>query len=534
MTSTDVVSFALYKHNMRCLNVLKISVVVRAASKTSEVFKRKMSSTPEQLKQTFASAVSSVEPRELIRKAVVFNNGHLTVRHKSYPLRKPCYVVGFGKAVLGMALEIEEILGDQLQEGICTVPDGIFKCFENKSQYAISGNSKIRFVEGAKDNLPDAKAMHGATDIKNLVEKLTEDDLLIVLISGGGSALLPLPRNGITLAEKLELIKKLGSKGADILELNCLRKKLSQLKGGGLAELAYPAKTVALIISDVIGDPLDYIGSGPTTVNKDRNTDALNILNKYEITDQVPRAILKLLEADELSHNEAIVSSGNYVHVDNYIIGNNHIAASAAVNHARSLGFPTHLLSTAVKGDVTHISKLYAQLVLRAVSHMQNPTPETKETFHNALQHTSYLLGGTNTFEDFNFDDTKTLCFVAGGETTVNVNGTGKGGRNQHLALAFSLDVAECLKGIEDVEVWFLSCGTDGIDGPTDAAGAIGIGDLARISRKEGIHPEEYLKNSDSYGFYEKFCGGKFLVKIGHTGTNVMDIHVLLIKSASK
>lgn len=513
--------------------LIKISPATRVSLKTSELHKKTMSSVPEQLKSIFRSAISSVEPRELIRKNVVAEDRHLLVKGRKYNLQKPCYVVGFGKAVLGMALEIETILGCHLQEGICSVPDGILKCFEFNPRY--NSNSKIKFIEGAKDNLPDEKAVKAAIAIKTLAESLTEDDLLIVLISGGGSALLPLPRNEITLAEKLDLIKKLAGKGADIIELNCLRKKLSQLKGGGLAEIAHPAKVVSLVISDIIGDPLDFIASGPTTVNKESNKVALEVLEKYEIIDQVPRVIKEFLRREEgFKYENEMISNGNYVHVDNYVIGNNKIATLAAVNHAESLKFRCYLLSTSVQGDVSQISKIYTELAFQVALLHKNPTPECKESFNKFLQETSRLLGGSEMFDDINFDLENDLCFIVGGEPTVKLTGGGKGGRNQQLALQFSVEMGKRRKEIEGVEVWFLSCGTDGIDGPTDAAGAIGSGYLLADCVRKGIDIEQYVKNNDSYRFYESYDEGNFLVKVGHTGTNVMDIHILLIKSAKK
>ncbi|KAJ8976169.1 hypothetical protein NQ317_002057, partial [Molorchus minor] len=215
------------------------------------------------LKEIFLKAVESVQPPQLIKNQVKLEGCHLLVKGRTYFLKKPCHVVGFGKAVLGMATELESLLGEQLEGGVVTVPEGIFEKYQRPS------GSKIEYIEGAKGNLPDEEAVKGAVKIRNLAQRLQEDDLLIVLISGGGSALLPLPVSPITLEEKVDVIKKLAKSGADIRELNSLRKRISVLKGGGLAELAYPCKIISLVLSDIVGDPLDFIASGPTISDRD-------------------------------------------------------------------------------------------------------------------------------------------------------------------------------------------------------------------------------------------------------------------------
>lgn len=463
------------------------------------------------LKEMFLKSVEAVHPENLISSQIKVNNGHLLVRDKSYPLRYPCYVVGFGKAVLGMAKQLEVILGNKLERAIVSVPRGIFKNFPFQTQ-----SQKIEFFEGAENNIPDENAWRGAQEIKNLVEKLNENDLLIVLISGGGSALLPLPIPPISLREKQDLIKDLSTKGADIVELNCVRKQISLLKGGGLAKLAYPATVISLILSDIVGDPLDFIASGPTTPNTDNVEDALRVIKKHGSYNTLPQSIKSVL-----TNNSSSKTNVEFPHVTNYIIGNNKIAAEAALQHALSLGFQSAIISTSITGDVKEISQIYADLARHIIDGILNPLKKL-----NAAE-----IARTMNFDVadlINFDFRKNICLIAAGEPTVVVKGSGKGGRNQQLALELSLKLNKL--NIKSADISFLSAGTDGIDGPTDAAGAIGTLDLVNNSLEENIKPEDYLNNNDAYAFYNIYRKGSHLIKIGHTGTNVMDLHILLIK----
>lgn len=460
------------------------------------------------LKEIFVKSVESVQPQNLISKQVKVESGHLTVCGRTFPLQKPCYIVGFGKAVLGMALELEKILKDNLKMGVVTVPQGISEKFEIRS--------KIKFIEGAKNNIPDEAALSGALEIKTLVEGLEKEDLVLVLMSGGGSALLPLPKPPITLKEKQDLIKELSTGGADIFELNCVRKQISQLKGGGLAEFAYPGRVISLILSDVVGDPLDFIASGPTTPNCDTNDSAIAIIKKYKCYERLSGSILAVLsQKNENCGCFPAIKDGKYHHVDNFIIGNNQIAAEAARQHAASLGFQSTIISTSITGNVAKISQIYANLARNIAEGKQ-----ALDVLESDLEvDFSALIG---------FDFGKEICVIAAGEPTVVVKGSGKGGRNQQLALELSVRLNKL--NIKSADISFLSAGTDGIDGPTDAAGAIGTSDLVNNSLAENIKPEEYLNNNDSYTFYTKYAKGEYLIKIGHTGTNVMDIHVMLVK----
>ncbi|XP_973880.3 glycerate kinase [Tribolium castaneum] len=492
------------------LNSVKFSVL------NSHLNVRKMS--VQVLKEIFTKSVESVQPQNLITKQVSVSSGHLTVCGHTYPLHKPCYVVGFGKAVLGMALELEKLLKDKLKMGVVTVPKGIFENLEIQSS--------IKFIEGARNNIPDEEALSGALEIKALVESLEKDDLLIVLISGGGSALLPLPRPPVTLTEKQNLIRELSIRGADILELNCVRKQISVLKGGGLAELAFPSRVISLILSDVVGDPLDFIASGPTTPNCDNGKDAITIINKYKCYEGLSAAMRAVLGQKRENCYFPPVKDGKYEHVDNFVIGNNQIAAEAARQHAASFGFQSTIISTSVTGNVAQISQIYADLA-RTICNSSS-----KQTLKDFLETCGLCVDPSAVDTLISFDLAKEICVIAAGEPTVVVNGSGKGGRNQQLALELSVRLNKL--NIKSADISFLSAGTDGIDGPTDAAGAIGTSDLVNNSLEENIKPDDYLNNNDSYTFYSKYLQGEHLIKIGHTGTNVMDIHVMLIKPKRK
>ncbi|CAH1105622.1 unnamed protein product [Psylliodes chrysocephalus] len=502
-------------NNLCCENYLFLRSV--------KVFQRQMSNDHNNiLREIFFKSVEFVQPNHLIKNEIQLNHRDLTVRGRTYKLLRPCYVVGFGKAVYGMATELESILGDRLERGIVNVPVGIFEKFEKVKE------SKIEYVEGAENNLPDEMALKGARMIKELVEKLSENDLLIVLVSGGGSALLPLPIPPITLEEKHNLVRTLAKRGADINELNTVRKRISVLKGGGLAELAYPCQIICLVLSDIIGDPLDFIASGPTIPNSDPSEMAMAVLKKYHLDGGLPQSIKSVVEMEKCACGTRIVN-GEYEHVKTYVIGNNKIAAEAAKQEAINKGFQSSIISTEIEGNVEKISKIYVQLARNVASVITNSGNKDNlkvflETFSEDLRVREGFIQ-----EVLDMDYKRGICLICAGEPTVVVTGTGKGGRNQQLALAFSVELNKL--AIESADISFLSCGTDGIDGPTDAAGAIAISNFAKSN--QNVNPDilaSFLNNNDAYSFYETYNGGENLVKIGHTGTNVMDIHIMIIQ----
>lgn len=494
----------------------------------------------------FRSAVGTVRPAPMLKRALKLQGEgcpQLLVNSRAFPLKRGLYLVGFGKAVLGMAAAAEEILGDHLVRGIINVPLGIQESLQRAGmqEMLLKPHSRIQVIEGAKNNLPDPEALRGASAIQELAEGLTADDLLLVLISGGGSALLPAPIPPILLEEKEKLTKMLASRGAAIQELNTVRKILSLLKGGGLARLAYPAQVVSLILSDVIGDPLDIIASGPTAASSHSVQDCLQILAKYNLLHSLPGSVETVLSSSPTKPTAA----KDYSHVCNIIIGSNTLALAEAKRQAEGLGYVTLILSAGVCGDVGRVAVLYCQLICLLCLHLAGlgEGPRGSEVRGNLLQLAAELdIPGLNVAEFLQalqgLEPQKPVCILAGGETTVQLQGTGKGGRNQELALRVGLGLHRArgveASGLGRCDVVFLSGGTDGQDGPTEAAGAFCSPELVAEALQEGLDAETFLSNNDSYTFFSQFQRGRHLLVTGLTGTNVMDIQLILIRATDR
>ena len=386
-------------------------------------------------------------------------------------------VIGFGKASFPMALALDETLGDLIDKGIIITKYG----------HAPGELRKFRIIE-AGHPIPDENGAMGTGEIINLIMGSTAKTLVVTLVSGGGSALFVLPMDDILLQEKQVMTSLLLEAGADISELNAVRKHISRVKGGGLAEKAFPSTIVSLILSDVIGDRLDVIASGPTAPDPTTYTDALAVLEKYGLMEKAPPAVVRLLKAGEkgLLPETPKPWSPVFHHVINSIIGNNRSALEAARLKALDFGLNGEIMADDITGEARKTGKWLARKALAAM-----------------------LEKGEEPF-----------CMVSGGETTVTVTGKGKGGRNMELALAFALEI-EGTPGIT-----LLSAGSDGTDGPTDAAGAMVDGMTAIRARNMGLDPEAYLRDNDSYTFFRK-AGGLFVT--GPTGTNVMDMQFIFI-----
>jgi len=429
------------------------------------------------------AALNSADPRIAIRNHVHRVGNFLNVDNLTFALDEfqRILVVGGGKASGGMAEALEEIVGDKLTEGFVNVLRTVEFGFRTK---------KI-FLNKVRHPIPDKKGVEGARKIIKLASRAKERDLIICLISGGGSALMPLPAKGITLEDKQNLTESLLKCGATIHEINSVRKHLSGLKGGHLAEAAYPATLISLILSDVVGDPLDTIASGPTAPDKTTFSDAISILEKYNLwKNPLFKTIRKRLEAGSRGEILETPKPGDKVFgkTHNVIIGNNRSVALAACQEAKDLGFNSLLLSSMVEGEARHVGITFAGIMKEILS-SNNPIP-------------------------------KPAVVIAGGETTVTVTGHGRGGRNQELVLSSSLRT-EGLKGVA-----IASIGTDGIDGPTDAAGAIADGQTIKRAYNKGINAREFLTNNDSYGFFSKLDD---LIFTGPTGTNVNDLTVMVV-----
>ena len=306
-----------------------------------------------------------------------------------------------------------------------------------------------------------------------MLRALNANDLLLCAISGGASALLPAPLQGLTLEDKQTMTDLLLRAGANITELNTVRKHLSRLKGGQLAALAYPATVWSLILSDVIGDDLEVIGSGLTVPDSTTVEDAIGVLKRFGVP--VPNHL-----SETPKPRDPV-----FKHITNVVVASNRIALSAASNEAKKLGYRPLILSSSIQGEAREVARVHAQ-ILREMRSSGNPVKAP-------------------------------ACVLSGGENTVSVRGGGKGGRNQEFVLAGAADIA----GLRNVLM--LSAGTDGTDGPTDAAGAVATG--TTLSRKADAY--RYLTQNDSYSYFDALGD---LIKTGPTGTNVMDVHLLLIE----
>lgn len=391
-------------------------------------------------------------------------------------------LVAVGKAAVPMARAASAQLGHCLTGGVVVTKSG------HAAGAALPRSLEV--VE-AGHPVPDENGQRGAERVRALLTGLTPRDGVLVLLSGGASALLPAPVAGVTLAALQTLTGALLRAGATIHEINAVRKHLDELKGGGLARRARPARLAALILSDVVGDQLDVIASGPTAPDPTTYQDAWAVLTRYGLTAGLPPAIAAHLQAGLAGERAETPKPDDpdLAGVVNVLIGSNRLAARAAAAQAEQLGFRSLLLSTFVEGEAREVARVAAALA-RGVRAHGDPLPAP-------------------------------ACLVWGGETTVTVRGQGRGGRNQELALAAAL----ALEGLPDVLL--LALATDGTDGPTDAAGGLVDGDTVRRMRAAGVDPAAALADNDAY---PALAAAAALVRTGPTGTNVNDLLVLLVR----
>ncbi|XP_076045351.1 glycerate kinase [Oratosquilla oratoria] len=484
----------------------------------------------------FTASVDAVNPRLLLEKYVHVHQNKLCVSGHEFDMNKNVYIIGFGKAVLPMSESIEKTFRighsySHLQEGIVSIPVGSKEILALKGETPHSQDSKVLIIEGAKDNLPDTEANSAAELIVKLVKKLSEDDIVITLISGGGSALLPLPLPPLTLQEKLDIIRSLSRKGATISELNTVRKALSAVKGGKLANMT-KAHMIVLILSDIMDSCLDVIASGPTVFNTDQPWLPQSIIEKYGLS--VPSHVTSLLQAQEANKVEI-----DMTRIHNIVIGDNKTALAAAQEYFYSLEdkvIPV-IMTNILKGDAATVGRSIARLAEFIIQNFKSNEISLPEDLSRDLfiREASSFISSIQKARCNNLP----CCFIFGGETTVNVTGSGKGGRNQEMVLAASIQLEESLDELDNFtgSLVFISAGTDGIDGPTDAAGAVTYygydGDTFRSQYREakqsGLDPNAFLENNDSYTYFSTLNEGVYLLKPGHTGTNVMDIQMLYI-----
>ncbi len=427
----------------------------------------------------YRRAIEAVNPITAINSHVKRQGQKLICDGKVFNLEhfRHIYLIGAGKAGAAMAATMEKLLGNQMTTGLVVVKYGHL--------YSVK---RTKIIE-AGHPLPDQNGVDGATELVSLLEHTGNDDLVICLISGGGSALLPLPAAGLTLDEKQKTTQALLSCGADITEINAIRKHLSQLKGGQLARLIAPATTISLILSDVIDDPLDSIASGPTVGDPTTFDQCLKIIKKYDLADTLPAAVMNHLRQGAAGAVSETPKPDDplFNQVNNYIIASNRQAVEAAADMAHQLGYKPLILSTFIEGETREIARMHSAIA-KEIHRSGNPL-------------------------------TPPACIISGGETTVTITGDGLGGRNQEFTLAAAIDI----DGLPNTVV--VSIGTDGTDGPTDAAGAIADGQTIERAAKLGLNPRKYLENNDAYHFFSPLDD---LLITGPTNTNVMDIRLIL------
>ena len=424
----------------------------------------------------FRAAVAAADPARAVLNCVKVEEGVLIAGRRRYDLSRfeKIHVIGAGKAGAPMAAAIEKLLGKRISGGLINVKPG-----------PRAGLKRIEFNE-ASHPIPDESGQRGAGRILAMAHAAGPEDLVVCLISGGASALLPLPADGVTLEDKQKVTSQLLACGATIHEINGVRKHLSAIKGGRLAQAVWPATMLTLVLSDVIGDDLSVIGSGPTTPDPSTFADALGTLAKFGLGDKVPPRALAVLREAKLETpkpgDEAFRKS------QTIIVGSNRIAIDAAARTARQLGYRPCVLSTTIEGETREVALMHAEIA-REVRASGQPVPPP-------------------------------ACILSGGETTVTLRGTGKGGRNQEFALAAALRIGT----VADTVI--LSAGTDGADGPTPAAGAFASTTTLARADAAGLNANDFLNRNDSYSFFEKL--GDLLIT-GPTNTNVMDVRVMLI-----
>lgn len=432
--------------------------------------------------QLVQSAIRAVQPARLLPGYLSVNDTSLIIAGQEVPKQafNHIYVIGAGKATAAMAVETEKILGAYIRNGVITT----------KYHHALP-LQKIKVLEAAHP-VPDEKGVEAVAQTWQLLETVTENDIVICLISGGASALWCDVPPGATLPEVQVTFDHLIRSGAAIHEINTVRKHLSAIKGGQLVRHCNGARVFSLIISDVPGDDPGVIASGPTVPDPSTFEEAYVILSKYDLLPLLPPAIQKHVEKGLEKMIPETPKPGDplFARTVNKVIGNNRLALEAAAKTARDLGYHTHIISRLITGDV----EAEAEKLVQLAADWQGERP---------------------------------ACLIQGGETTVKITGTGKGGRNQH----FVLTALRALNKIADKEkagnITIVSGGTDGTDGPTDATGAVGDKETLLRAAQLNLNLDTYLKNQDAYHFLERTGG---LLITGPTQTNVMDIMIALVQ----
>ena len=423
--------------------------------------------------------LNAVDPREAVLRALKIENGVLIAGSSMIPLNeiKKIIVVGGGKAGAAMVSAVESVLNDRVSGGAVNIPHG---------SEAESGRVKLN---GASHPIPDDDGVKGVTHMMELVSGLSENDLVISVISGGGSALMPCPAEGVGLGDLQQVTQGLLLAGATINEINAVRKHLSNFKGGHLARACHPAQVVSLILSDVIGDPLDAIASGPTAPDSTTFQDAVSVLKKFGQWDGLPEGVRNRLEAGVRGDVEETpkLDDSLFERVTNIVVANNGVACEAAMNKAEELGYFPLVLTTYMEGEAREVGTLIGGIAKEVALNGRPVEPPA--------------------------------ALILGGETTVTVKGTGRGGRNLELALSAALR-------IEGVDCLVTSFASDGADGSSGTAGAVVDGNTIKRSKKKKLDPDVYMSENDSGAFFE-VLGDNIIT--GLTGTNVNDVVIILV-----
>jgi glycerate 2-kinase len=439
-----------------------------------------------QIKGILDAALSAVDPYRAIQRTARLDGSELVIAGQVYNLDEfqRVVVLAVGKAAFPMAVAMADILGERLETGIVVTKDGYAAPASGKGRQNLL---RLRVFESGHP-IPDARGVAAAQEISRLLQSLGKDDLVIFLISGGGSALLNSPVSGISLTDLQQFTALLLRSGATVNQLNTLRKHLDQVKGGGLARLASPAMMVTLILSDVLGDPLDMIASGPTVADASTFLDAWSVIEQFNLATITPASIYSYLDRGRRAEVPETLKPGNPVfeRTQQVIVASNYQAASAAARQAGESGLNSLLLTSFLQGEAREVGQMMAALA-RQVQATGEPVK-------------------------------RPACMIAGGETTVTVRGAGKGGRNQELALG-------SLPGLAGLsQVMLVALATDGSDGPTDAAGAVVTGESLERAQIMGLEPQKFLDRNDAYPFFESLDD---LLRSGPTQTNVDDLTIL-------
>jgi hydroxypyruvate reductase len=435
--------------------------------------------------EILAKSIHAVDPYKCVYNQIQMDGQLLYIGEKVLSIAqfKRIFLIGFGKAAVPMAKAVIDRLGQKITQASVITKDDKFLSengYGNKLSVLIGGHP-----------IPTVESIRSTTILLESLPRLSPNDLVLVVISGGGSALFTHPVSGVTLSDLQNLTQSLVNCGADISEINTLRKHLDQVKGGRLTAKLQPAHTEALILSDVVGDRLDMIASGPTVPDPTTYLEAFSILHRYDLIDQVPEAILSNLEKGRDGILPETLKPGKLPAnlVGHHLVGTNFIAAEAARSHAIALGYHSRIISTALTGRTYHVAE--------------------------------FLNGILQTTIAYNQPVKQPACMIFGGEPTVNVTGNGLGGRNMDLTLRMVPKLSDKCGTL------FVSYATDGDDGPTDAAGAVADSLLlSEVKNKYGLSIEDYLEDNDSYHYFQQVGG---LIKTGSTGTNVNDLILMLV-----